>query len=118
MENLRGAPRPRRARAAAEHPADARGLRLSGPLGWRADGRELYYADQAMGVLAVRSRRGAIPPTGTPVKLFTLPVVIGSGYLPPVTGDGRRFIVSEMPFAAGQPIRLLTNWTARLDSAR
>jgi len=33
-----------------------------------------------------------------------------------VTGDGRRFLVTEMPFAAGQSLRVLTNWTARLDA--
>jgi hypothetical protein len=31
-----------------------------------------------------------------------------------VSGDGRRFLATDMPFAVGQSLRVLTNWTARL----
>jgi hypothetical protein len=49
-------------------------------------------------------------------SLFRLPLLIDAD-LPAVTSDGRRFIVEEMPSSIGEPIRVLTNWAARLDAA-
>ena len=61
-------------------------------IGWRGDGRELYYVDGALNVSAISfTPQNDTAVVGEPVKLFTLP-----------------------GFAAGQSLRVLTNWTARL----
>jgi hypothetical protein len=92
-------------------------LVAAGPIsviGWRNDGRELFYIDRTLNVTAVSfTPQNDTAVVGPPVKLFTLPAAIGASDVA-VSGDGRRFLVTEMPFAAGQSLRVLTNWTARL----
>ena len=92
-------------------------LVAAGPIsviGWRNDGRELYYVDRALNVSVVSfTPRNDTALVGPPVKLFTLSEVNGGSEMA-VTGDGQRFLVTEMPFAVGQSLRVLTNWTARL----
>jgi serine/threonine protein kinase/Tol biopolymer transport system component len=84
-------------------------------IGWRNDGRELYYVDRMLNVTAVSfTPQNDTAVVGPPVKLFTVSEATGTGEMA-VSGDGRRFLVTEMPFAAGQSLRVLTNWTARLD---
>jgi hypothetical protein len=85
------------------------------PIGWRADGREIFYLDKNRDVTAVSiTLQGDSATLGTPAKLFSLPSVGGDLGPPTVSRDGSRFIVSEKPFVKGQTIRVLTNWTARL----
>ena len=92
-------------------------LVTAGPIstiGWRSDGRELYYIDRALTVTAASfTPQNDTAVVGPPVKLFTLSEANDTSAMA-VTGDGRRFLVTEMPFAAGQSLRVLTNWTARL----
>ena len=81
-------------------------------LGWRSDGRELYYFDRTLNVTAVSfTPQNDTAVVGRPVKLFTLSAEPSDMA---VAGDGQRFLVGEKPFAAGQSLRVLTNWTARL----
>jgi serine/threonine protein kinase len=85
------------------------------PIGWRGDGREIFYLDKSRDVTAVPiTLQGDNATLGTPAKLFSLPYVSGDLGPPTVSRDGSRFIVSEKPFVRGQTIRVLTNWTARL----
>jgi hypothetical protein len=48
---------------------------------------------------------------GAPQTLFKLPP--GTGEFS-VNADGSQFVVLETPFAAGQTLRVLTNWENRL----
>lgn len=71
----------------------------SAAIGWRSDGREIYDLDQNRDVTAVPiTLQPDSAALGPPVKLFSLPLVFGDRYLPTVTPDGSRFIVSETPF--------------------
>jgi dipeptidyl aminopeptidase/acylaminoacyl peptidase len=89
------------------------------PIGWRGDGREIFYLDKSRDVTAVPiTLQGDNATLGTPTKLFSLPYVSGDLGPPAVSRDGSRFIVSEKPFVRGQTIRVLTNWTARLNGAQ
>jgi Tol biopolymer transport system component len=95
-------------------------LVAAGPIssiGWRDDGQELYYVDGSLNVSAVSfTPQNETALVGRPMKLFTLSTMFSASEMA-VTGDGRRFLAIEMPFATGQSLRVLTNWTARLDAA-
>ena len=89
------------------------------PIGWRGDGREIFYLERGRDVTAVPvTLQGDNATLGTPAKLFSLPSASGDLGPPTVNRDGSRFIVSEKPFVRGQTIRVLSNWTARLSAAR
>jgi len=78
----------------------------------RRDGREVFIS-------ATDGTLQAIPITpagdgvilGAPQTLYRLPA--GDGTFT-VNADGTEFVVTETPFAAGQTLRVLTNWEARL----
>jgi len=86
------------------------------PLGWRGDGRELYYLERGREVMAVAfESRGDTATVGPPVKLFAIPgVPTGTDSTVAPTDDGSRFVVTEAPFARGQGLRVLTGWEKRL----
>ena len=48
---------------------------------------------------------------GPPKTLFKLPT--GDGTFSP-SAHGNEFVVTELPFAKGQTLRVLTNWEERL----
>ncbi len=66
---------------------------------WSPDGRRIGFF--ASGGLTL----------GAPTTLFKLPAGDGSFT---VNGDGSQFVAREQPFAAGQTLRVLTNWEKRL----
>jgi len=79
----------------------------SGPL-WRADGRELYYGENAS-VYAVPITLGSAVDIGTPKMLARNPNVLT---LSP-SADGQRFLVA-LPAGGGdaaQPITAVLNWS-------
>jgi hypothetical protein len=82
---------------------------------FRGDGRELYYgAGGDMKSLTI-GQEGDRVILGSPTVLFTLPTgaaAFGVGFA--VSPDGQQFVIPESPFAAGQSLRVLTNWEARL----
>jgi Tol biopolymer transport system component len=80
--------------------------------GWRKDGREIVVRSADGQVMAVPvDTRGESVTTGRPVALFRPSVDQASLQMAP---DGNRFLVTELPYAAGQTIRVLTNWRERL----
>jgi hypothetical protein len=86
------------------------------PIGWRGDGRELYYLQRGRDVMAVPVGLQSDSATaGTPVMLFTIPPIPSSAVNGvAVSADGNRFVVTEAPFTRGQTLHLLTNWPSRL----
>jgi len=102
-------------RLAAERVLVASGT--AGAIGWRRDGRELYYLAENRTVMgAPFAEQNQVASLSQATSLFRLPLLIDAD-LPAVTSDGRQFIVEEMPSSIGEPIRVLTNWAARLDAA-
>ena len=89
------------------------------PIGWRADGRELFYLQRGRQVMAVPvAQQGETVSLGSPITLFTIPAVPKQLNAVAVNADGSRFVVTEAPFAEGQALHLLTNWPARLPDRR
>jgi eukaryotic-like serine/threonine-protein kinase len=78
----------------------------------RADGREVFVAtpDGLLKSIGLTPTGDGLT-LGAPVTLFKLPA--GDGNFS-VSGDGSQFVVAEYPFAAGQTLRVLTNWEKRL----
>ena len=90
------------------------------PIGWRADGREIYLVRNGHEVVAIPfTAPSDTASLGSPVKLFDIPggtpSAVTVGVLPT---DGTRFLVTEAPFAANQVLHLVTNWTRRLAEDR
>jgi hypothetical protein len=78
----------------------------------RADTREAFYASSEGSLKAIAITPGSDSLTlGAPQTLFKLPP--GTGEFS-VNADGSQFVVLETPFAAGQTLRVLTNWENRL----
>jgi hypothetical protein len=87
------------------------------PLGWRADGKEIYLLRKESEVIALPvTLQGETASVGSAVTLFTItPVpraVINAAAVP--TPDGQRFVVTEAPYAHEETLHVLTNWTSRL----
>ena len=87
------------------------------PLGWRADGREIYVLRKGSEVTAMQvTLRGENVSVGSAVTLFTITpmprAVVSAAAVP--TPDGNRFVVTEAPYAHDQTLHVLTNWTSRL----
>jgi len=83
-----------------------------GVFGWRRDGKELLVGtgeDQVMSVSV--DVRGEQISAGGPVPLFRMPANHGAVAAAP---DGNRVLIVEYPYAAGQTIRVLTNWHNRI----
>ncbi len=84
--------------------------------GWgphiRADGREVIVGtpDGLLKSIALTPAGDGLT-LGVPTTLFKLPS--GNGEFT-VSGDGKQLVVLETPFAAGQTLRVLTNWEKRL----
>ena len=78
----------------------------------RADGREVFVVtlDGVLKSIALTLVGDAVS-LGAPTTLFKLPPADGSFS---ANGDGSQFVVLEKPFAAGQTLRVLTNWEKRL----
>jgi Tol biopolymer transport system component len=82
------------------------------PGGWRRDGREIVFQSPGARVTAVPvDARGERVAAGQPVTLFRLP---SNQSQIAMTPNADRFVVTEYSYAAGQTIRVLTNWRARL----
>ena len=83
-----------------------------GVLNWGRDGKEFLIGtgdDQVMSVsVDVHGEQISI---GDPVPLFHLPANHGAVAVAP---DGKRVLVVEYPYAAGQTLHVLTNWHARI----
>ena len=77
----------------------------------RADGREVFITDDGALKSISLTPDGDGLTLGAPRTLFTMPRGDGSFS---VSADGNMLIVTETPFAAGQTLRLLTNWEKRL----
>ncbi len=78
----------------------------------RRDGREVLIsaADGTLQSIPITPAGDGVI-LGAPQTLFRLPA--GDGTFS-VTANGTEFVVTETPFAAGQTLRVLTNWEARL----
>jgi len=83
-----------------------------GVFDWRRDGKELLIGsgeDQVMSVSVDVS--GDQISAGEPVPLFRMPANHGAVAVAP---DGKRVLIVEYPYAAGQTIHVLTNWHERI----
>jgi Tol biopolymer transport system component len=85
---------------------------------WRGDGKELYYLDAQMRMMAVtvKAAAGALE-REPPRVLFEAPwmAIVGLGHSYDVTQDGQRFIsLARAEGVSGEPLTLVTNWPARL----
>jgi eukaryotic-like serine/threonine-protein kinase len=83
---------------------------------WRGDGKELFYLEQSVKIMAagIRTTATSVEPD-TPRELFpiSVPVNIPSPY--DVTADGQRFLVEELTSAGRtSPLTVLVNWQAGL----
>jgi Tol biopolymer transport system component len=87
------------------------------PLGWRADGGEIYVLRKGSEVMAVPvALQGETVSLGSAVTLFTItpvPRAVNAAAAVP-SPDGQRFVVTEAPYAHDQTLHVLTNWTSRL----
>jgi serine/threonine protein kinase/Tol biopolymer transport system component len=84
---------------------------IDGAFGIRHDGREVYAATASLDIQAypiVPSEHSA--QAGTPQTLLSAPDALGVT----VSGDGNLIVVLEQPYAAGQTLRVLTQWHQRL----
>ena len=81
---------------------------------WRGDGKEIFFlAPEGKLMAAEVDARGISFQVGTPRPLFSAsPSATAAPY--DVTSDGKRFVINATPELAGEPITLVTNWTARL----
>ncbi len=84
--------------------------------GWRADGKELYYMDGAMNMVAVDISLEGDVEIGMPRVLFPTPCQATlSRNLSAVSADGERFVVvSADDHGQVSPIVVVLNWTAGL----
>ncbi len=84
---------------------------------WRRDGRELYYLAPDRKLMAVDVKpSGTALEFGPPRELFSTGVgdfPLGSLY--DVTADGQRFLILTRGENEVTPIRVLLNWTRKLD---
>jgi Tol biopolymer transport system component len=82
---------------------------------WRKDGKELFYFGLDGKMMAVDVKAGATIETGVPKVLFETrlrPAPTLDQYA--VTGDGKRFIVTEPVEESAKPTTVILNWTAKL----
>jgi len=87
---------------------------------WRGDGRELFYLNSQLDLMAVDIREDEAFQAGTPHLLFRIstPDIVGIGgthcsYIP--APDGKRFLVNSRVEGAPAPsIVVVLNWTALL----
>ena len=79
----------------------------------RPDGREVFYAgaDGWLKSLSLTPTGDSLT-LGAPQVLFKLPLIVYGAFSP--SSDGQRFVIAETPFAAGQTLKILTNWDTRL----
>jgi Tol biopolymer transport system component len=92
--------------------------------GWRRDGRELYYMEDASGDGVLRIRMMAVPVTTTPTFSAGAPRMLFEGAFRAdgpfraydVTPDGRFLMVQEIPQppTRASEIVLIQNWTQEL----
>lgn len=90
---------------------------------WRRDGKELFYLSRANKLMAVKIREiNTTLAIGSPQALFQThpPPSLWPGRTFDVTPDGKRFIVvTRLATPAGaEPVTLLVNWTALLNTHR
>ena len=83
---------------------------------WRADGKELFFLDPSDTMMAVDvDTSGSTPKLGTPHALFQAMGVqrqVGSFV---ASADGKKFLInSGSTKQGGEPLTLVTNWTAEL----
>jgi Tol biopolymer transport system component len=85
---------------------------------WRSDGKELFYLDTNLRLMAVPIKAGAAIEAGKPRTLFETRAIppgptISRSY--DVTADGQRFLINTMLGDAEQrPITVVVNWQAGL----
>ena len=88
------------------------------PLGWRADGAEIYILRKGSEIIAMPlTLQAETASVGSAVTLFTItpvPRAVDAGRTAVPAPDGKRFVVTEAPYAQGQTLHVLTNWTSRL----
>src|SRR5687768_4903775 len=106
--------RPFDPRRIAESAAGGKWLVSKGGAGnprWRGDGRELYYSDTSLAMMAADVRTDQTFNPGAPRRLFTLPLA----YAGDVTPDGSRFLnVLTEGANAPAPFTVVTNWQSVL----
>jgi hypothetical protein len=87
------------------------------PLGWRADGGEIYLLRKGSEVVAMPvTLQAETVSVGSAVTLFTImpvPRAVNAIAAAPAP-DGKRFVVTEAPYAQDQTLHVLTDWTSRL----
>ena len=84
-------------------------------LGWRDDGRELWYVTPDSTVMSVALRLDRMVEAGEPMSLFQLPpgVGVGQGGTGPLSTDGDRFLIGVPTRRSTQvPFTVVLNWPA------
>lgn len=82
---------------------------------WRQDGKELFYLTLEGKLMVVDLKIGAAIETGPPKLLFQTPIRVSpttDQYC--VTGDGKRFLLSEPVEEGEKPMTVVLNWAAGL----
>jgi hypothetical protein len=78
----------------------------------RPDGREVFLRTQDGTLTAISLMPvGETMSVGATTVLFKVPGGINAVTTNP---DGTEFVIEELPYAAGQALRVLTHWDARL----
>jgi Tol biopolymer transport system component len=85
---------------------------------WGRNGREIFYMDLQNRLMSVDvAQAGDALEFGTIRRLFSLSSGLNSGgWLFDESPDGRFLVVEPPTGTVGPPVRLLTHWTARLNS--
>ena len=86
---------------------------------WRKDGKELYFfgADAAIDAVPVSTTGTQFNP-GQPQQLFRPTAIVTSGRTYSPSPDGSRFIIPTPTSEGTEPIQLLQNWPAELESKK
>ncbi len=84
---------------------------------WRGDGRELFFLTPEAKVLGAEvDGSGGEFAVGEVQELFSAPRLPAGIFDYDVTPDGERFLMNSVSESAFEPITLVVNWTAELES--
>jgi len=83
---------------------------------WRRDGKELYYVDRTLKLIAAEVSGGPTSFTvGAIHELFQLRAKNGVNYVYDVSADGRKILVIGTPtVSVTEPLTIVVNWPAQL----
>ena len=86
-------------------------------IGWRGDGRELFYVNAENEVIAVEIlRTGTSISVGRSEKIFKRTPIMTEMI---AFSDGQRFLINRVIEPSEKdPITLVTNWTAKVENIK